>query len=149
MNGTIAKISIQYFTHDDDIFTGVIVRADTPVKCQLLKIGITSGQSCRESSGVKTYCSAGIQISDFIGATINKITIDDPRLISNETMLRNIFQSPTPRAHTSRQGQKSCLVLSVDTSVGILYVGLFNKHNGYYPHRYYIKFDSREDYELM
>jgi hypothetical protein len=100
-------------------FEGFIIETDK----QKILIGISSGQSCCESSG---YLSSEDNFEEYIGARLNSITTTDTVLITNDVVNWDFDGG-------------GIMFVNVETSKGTLQFAVYNSHNGYYGHSVIIK----------
>lgn len=137
MNNSLTKFEPITFKHDSDMFEGYALHSEDNV---LLTVGISTDYQCCEYAGVNVLFLKKQTFDDFIGSTLIEIVIDEKL---SETKHSRLFPGPINKY------EHNFVTLTVYTSAGKFYIGVFNDHNGYYPHYYYFKFGSREDYDTL
>lgn len=113
---------------DNDSYGGMEGLLVTTNK-QVIKIGISSGQSCCEDSG---SFSTNDNIKDFIGAEVLGIKLTDTSL--NTQMIKERFEYGFDSGGIQ--------FVDIETSKGPLQYAVYNSHNGYYGHN--IKIESEQ-----
>lgn len=112
----IVKIEETNFTKKEGSwlsnYEGFVIATDK----QLIKVGISSGQSCCENFG--TLMSED-NLSEFEGAELFKIEVTDTALKTYEI---------------DTEWGGGCMFVNFNTSNGLLQFVAYNEHNGYYGH---------------
>lgn len=85
---------------------------------QVIKIGISDGQSCCESFGC---IISEDNISEFIGADLISVSLTDNSLM-------------TTKLSTDYLDEGGVMFVNLETSKGLLQFAAYNFHNGYYGH---------------
>lgn len=86
---------------------------------QVIRIGISSGQSCCEQFGC---IITNDDTNDFIGATIRNVSITDTALNNKKIDELEYLDSG------------GAMFVNVETNKGLLQFAAYNNHNGYYGH---------------
>ena len=91
---------------------------------QSIKLYIDAGQSCCERFGY-FWCNENPQ--DFIGATVNNVSVADTAL--NEAEMKKNELDPKKEYF-----EGGVMFVNIDTDKGLLQFVAYNEHNGYYGH---------------
>lgn len=86
---------------------------------QTIKIGISDGQSCRESFGC---IITNDETSEFVGAELKAIALVDEALNRKEIEELEYLAAG------------GVMFVNIETSEGLLQFAAYNAHNGYYGH---------------
>ena len=150
---SILKIDKITFTHQYDEMEGFEIQTTN----QTIKIGISSHQDCCEDWDY-LLCEFPEDVS-YIGSEIFDIKLDEKSEQTTQVIVdareANIDKQypfsdadgwKRPTLEQMNEDEWSTLTLSIYTDCGILVILLYNIHNGYYPHTYYLKYNDKEDY---
>ncbi len=85
---------------------------------QIIKMGISGGQSCCENFG---YFMSNDNLSDFIGESITSIKVVDTALNIKDLEEEHL-------------DVEECMFVNFETTNGTLQFVAYNSHNGYYGH---------------
>jgi hypothetical protein len=100
-------------------YDGYIITTDK----QVVRMGITNGQSCCESWG---YLMSEDDVQSFVGSDLHSIQVVDEAL--NKKSIEDIEGSGT-----------YLMFINIETSNGLLQFVAYNSHNGYYGHTAFVE----------
>lgn len=110
----IIKITEKSFnTSKYDDYDGFIIQTDK----QLIKLGISNGQSCCETYG---YFMSDDNLEEFVGASLLSLNIVDDCLLPKK-LEDDFYEGGT-------------MFVNIETDKGTLQFTAYNSHNGYYSH---------------
>lgn len=96
---------------------------DIKTNKQIINIGIEDGQYCCEEFGC---VSSEDDLIKFVGASIISIQLTEKSLIKYDVDLYNLQSG-------------GAMFIDINTNIGTFQFVCYNKHNGYYDHKAYIK----------
>jgi hypothetical protein len=102
---------------------------------QVIKIGISNGQSCCENWG---YFMSEDNLKEFIGADLIEVSIVDTAL-NTEKLKEEVYGDE----------YANCMFVNFNTSKGLLQFVAYNEHNGYYGHDAVIISDALNHSETL
>jgi hypothetical protein len=102
-----------------DSYDGYIITTDK----QVVRMGITNGQSCCESWG---YLMSEDDVQSFVGSDLHSIQVVDEAL--NKKSIEDIEGSGT-----------YLMFINIETSNGLLQFVAYNSHNGCYGHTAFVE----------
>ncbi len=96
---------------------------------QNILIGIGSEQSCCENWG---YFDNLDDLQSFIGA--NLIDIKAVDLTTDKKSLKEMSDRGVSFNNEEVEAEKETMFIDIETDLGVIQIGVYNSHNGYYGH---------------